>query len=173
MPGSLAKLTQDGQHCLGGGMNRPQAQAVLSIVRLALSALIAIAFALASCGAQAQSTGTPTGATPQSAQPRADEPPQSAAQHSPAAPGDDLAQMRTDLSRMESLLGNMSSEIEFLHDQNLQILLRTNAQMWTTLIRDLRRQVDREQQQRGRMGQPEGDSGVPGPPSNQGGRAGL
>jgi len=56
--------------------------------------------------------------------------------------------MRTDLDRMESLLGNMSSEIEFLRDQNLQILLRSNAQMWTTLIRDLRRQVDREQRDR-------------------------
>ena len=54
-------------------------------------------------------------------------------------PSDDVAQMRTDLDRMESLLGNMSSEIEFLRDQNLQILLRTNAQMWTMLIRDLRR----------------------------------
>ncbi len=51
---------------------------------------------------------------------------------------------------MESLLGNMSSEIEFLHDQNLQILLRTNAQMWTILIRDLRRQVDREERARDR-----------------------
>jgi len=153
-------------------MNRPQARTILSIVRLALSALTAIAFALASCGAQAQPTGTPTGATPQSAQPQAGAPPQSAAQHPPVAPGDDLAQMRTDLNRMESLLGNMSSEIEFLHDQNLQILLRTNAQMWTTLIRDLRRQVDREEQQRGHMEQPEGNSGVPGPP-NQGGRAGL
>ena len=42
---------------------------------------------------------------------------------------------------MESLNMNMSSEIEFLHDQNLQILLRTNSQMWTILIRDLRRQL--------------------------------
>ena len=64
-----------------------------------------------------------------------------------AAPGDDLAQMRLDLSRMESLNNNMSAEIEFLHDQNLQILLRTNAQMWTMLIRDLRQQIDREERQ--------------------------
>jgi hypothetical protein len=56
--------------------------------------------------------------------------------------------MRTDLNRMESLLGNMSTEIEFLRDQNLQILLRTNAQMWTMLIRDLKQQVDREERQR-------------------------
>jgi len=61
---------------------------------------------------------------------------------------DDLAQMRDDLSRMESLNLNMSSEIEFLRDQNLQILLRTNSQLWTLLIRDLRRQIDREEQRR-------------------------
>jgi hypothetical protein len=75
--------------------------------------------------------------------------PEPQSQASTAASGDDLAQMRTDLDRMESLLGNMSSEIEFLHDQNLQILLRTNAQLWTMLIRDLRRQVAREEQGRG------------------------
>jgi len=55
--------------------------------------------------------------------------------------------MRIDLDRMEGLLGNMSTEIEFLRDQNLQILLRTNAQMWRMLISDLRRQVDREERQ--------------------------
>jgi hypothetical protein len=47
---------------------------------------------------------------------------------------------------MESLNMNMSSEIEFLRDQNLQILLRTNSQMWTILIRDLRRQIQLEEQ---------------------------
>ena len=78
----------------------------------------------------AQATATPSGAlTPV---------PQS--QASAAPPADDLAQMRNDLNQMDSLLGNMSSEIEFLHDQNLQILLRTNARMWTILIRDLRQQ---------------------------------
>ena len=67
-----------------------------------------------------------------------------------AAPGasDELTQMRDDLNRLESLNLNMSSEIEFLRDQNLQILLRTNSQMWTVLIRDLRRQIDREEQRR-------------------------
>ena len=62
--------------------------------------------------------------------------------------GDPMIQMRDDLNRLESLNQNMSSEIEFLHDQNLQILLRTNSQMWTVLIRDLRRQLDREEQSR-------------------------
>jgi hypothetical protein len=54
--------------------------------------------------------------------------------------------MRTDLNHMESLLNNMSSEITFLRDQNLQILLNSNARMWTILIRDLRLQIDREEQ---------------------------
>ena len=71
--------------------------------------------------------------------------------------------MRTDLNQMDGLLNNMSSEIEFLHDQNLQILLRSNAQMWIILIRDLRRQVDREEQQRSRGMQPESGSAAPKP----------
>ena len=75
-------------------------------------------------------------------------PPAQPAQVSPPAsssPDAELAQMRNDLNLMESMNNNMSSEIEFLRDQNLQILLRTNARMWTTLIRDLRQQLDREE----------------------------
>ena len=53
--------------------------------------------------------------------------------------------MRSDLNQMESLMNNMSSEINFLRDQNLQILLNTNVRMWTILIRDLRQQLDDEQ----------------------------
>jgi len=75
--------------------------------------------------------------------------PESSAQQAPGQAGDPLAQMRDDLNRLESLNLNMSSEIEFLRDQNLQILLRTNSQMWTVLIRDLRRQVEQEEQRRG------------------------
>jgi hypothetical protein len=62
-----------------------------------------------------------------------------------AAPTDRIAQMRADLNQMESLMGNMQSEINFLRDQNLQILLNTNVRMWTILIRDLRRQLDDEE----------------------------
>jgi hypothetical protein len=61
------------------------------------------------------------------------------------APTDRIAQMRADLNQMESLMGNMQSEINFLRDQNLQILLNTNVRMWTILIRDLRRQLDEEE----------------------------
>jgi hypothetical protein len=75
-------------------------------------------------------------------------PPASAQTPAPQAM-DELTQMRDDLNKLESLNLNMSSEIEFLHDQNLQILLRTNSQMWTVLIRDMRRQIEREEQRRG------------------------
>lgn len=121
-------------------MYRPRVIDFTLIARLLLAVTVFIAL---SSKSPAQSAGTSPNATPQSAQSQAVSP-QSAA----ASPSDDLAQMRTDLDRMESLLGNMSSEIEFLRDQNLQILLRTNAQMWIILIRDLRRQVDREERRR-------------------------
>ncbi len=74
---------------------------------------------------------------------------QSTMQPSPGEAGDDLAQMRLDLDHMESLLNNMSGEITFLRDQNLQILLNSNARMWRILIRDLRLQINREEQRRG------------------------
>jgi hypothetical protein len=90
-------------------------------------------------------SGSKTGTSEQQPQP-----PLTAAQPqvptAPSQPRDDLSQMRDDLNRMESLNMNMSSEIEFLHDQNLQILLRTNSQMWTVLIRDMRRQLEQEEQ---------------------------
>ncbi|HLI62101.1 MAG TPA: hypothetical protein VKV05_01790 [Terriglobales bacterium] len=88
--------------------------------------------------------------------PRAAGPPESATggrgqsigRPAPAAPDDELAQMRDDLNKLESLNLNMSSEIEFLSNQNLQILLRTNVQMWRIVIGDLRRQIEREEQRR-------------------------
>lgn len=82
-------------------------------------------------------------ATPAVASPAATSTAQPAAQST-----NPYAQLRDDLNKLDSLNMNMSSEIEFLHDQNLQILLRTNSQMWTLLIRDLRRQVEATEQQR-------------------------
>ncbi len=114
------------------------------VARVVLTAMILLT--LTTKATWAQSPSPQPRPTDQSAQAGALSQP--AAQTAPAAPDGDLAQMRTDLDRMESLLGNMSSEIEFLRDQNLQILLRTNAQMWIILIRDLRRQVDREERRR-------------------------
>lgn len=73
---------------------------------------------------------------------------QSSAQQPTAGTGDELARMRDDLNKLESLNMNMTSEILFLRDQNLQILLRTNSQMWTILIRDMRQQIEREEQRR-------------------------
>jgi hypothetical protein len=78
---------------------------------------------------------------PASPSAHAQQPPSTA----PAPAGDRIAQMRADLNQMESLMGNMQSEINFLRDQNLQILLNTNVRMWTILIRDLRRQLDDEE----------------------------
>jgi hypothetical protein len=67
---------------------------------------------------------------------------------SAAPPADRVQQMRSDLNQMESLMNNMQSEINFLRDQNLQILLNTNVRMWTILIRDLRMQLNDEEQRR-------------------------
>lgn len=134
-------------------MNRLRANPGIHVTPLALAVMVFMALAISR--GEAQSADAPAAA--QSAQSQTATP-----QAAPANPGDDLAQMRTDLDRMESLLGNMSSEIEFLRDQNLQIQLRTNAQMWTMLIRDLRRQVDREEKQRSYYGiHPAGDSAAP------------
>ncbi len=70
------------------------------------------------------------------------------------------AQMRADLNQMESLLNNMSSEVTFLRDQNLQILLNTNVRMWTILIRDLRLQLDQqEKREQTSQGKPKGEVG--------------
>jgi hypothetical protein len=96
----------------------------------------------------AQSAGGQPRLSTQNEQDQADAAGQSAMRPSSGEAGDDLAQMRSDLNHMESLLNNMSSEITFLRDQNLQILLNTNARMWTILIRDLRLQIDREEERR-------------------------
>jgi len=81
-------------------------------------------------------------------------PPGSSVPQASAQPGDEFTQLRNDLNRLESLNLNMSAEIEFLRDQNLQILLRTNSQMWTVVIQDMRRQLEREEQRRGMPPQP-------------------
>ena len=106
------------------------------MLKLVCIAILLSATALAQSGG---STGTASPAAPAAAQSVPSSSPQ---------PADDLAQMQQDLNRLDGLLNNMSAEIEFLHDQNLQILLRTNSQMWTILIRDMRTRLAREQQHR-------------------------
>jgi TolA-binding protein len=96
--------------------------------------LLLTCFFLGTQSAAAQQTRSP--ASNQAAPPAA------------APPSDRIQQMRADLNQMESLMNNMQSEINFLRDQNLQILLNTNVRMWTILIRDLRRQLDDEEQRR-------------------------
>jgi hypothetical protein len=142
-------------------MIRPRTKSRVRISGTALLALTLMAFLLIACNLRAQSVSTTPGVTAQSAQDQTGVSSQPSAVRPPATPSDDLAQMRIDLDRMESLLGNMSSEIEFLRDQNLQILLRTNAQMWRILIRDLRGQIDREKQRRSPMPQPESGPTTP------------
>jgi len=127
----------------------PPAHSSIHVGRLILVTVTALSMAPTSAVTWARSANPQLVATVASSQPEAGSSSQSAAQQAPTAPDGDMAQMRVDLDRMESLLGNMSSEIEFLRDQNLQILLRTNAQMWRILISDLRRQVDRQERQRG------------------------
>jgi hypothetical protein len=110
------------------------------VVRLIMMLRQMLAIVLLSCTLAAQ---TSTGQQAEGTQTTAATPAQS-----PTTQDNGLAQMRDDLNKMESLNLNMSSETEFLRDQNLQILLRTNSQMWTILIRDLRRQLEREEQER-------------------------
>jgi hypothetical protein len=147
--GNIAAACQAGGEAVsiasGGDMkDHPQAHSGTYVARLVLT-ITFLSLTVTAPQTLAQSADAPPRAAAGSVQPQASQTPQSGAQQQPATPDSDLAQMRTDLDRMDSLLGNMSSEIEFLRDQNLQILLRTNAQMWRMLISDLRRQVDREE----------------------------
>jgi len=103
---------------------------------------------LLSSALRAQSSSDQRGAGNQASNHAASGPAQTSVEQPTAAANDELARMRDDLNKLESLNLNMSSEIEFLRDQNLQILLRTNSQMWTILIRDMRQQIDREERRR-------------------------
>ena len=70
-----------------------------------------------------------------------------AAPATPSQPADPAQQMQLDLDRMESLVNNMAAQVSFVRDTNMSILLNTNVQLWSVLIRDLRLQM--QQQQRG------------------------
>lgn len=111
--------------------------------------LLTMIFALLAQSSLAQ-RGTPTRQTDANASAT-----QSPDRQASPAGNDALAQMRDDLNKLDSLNTNMSAEIEFLRDQNLQILLRTNVQMWRIMIQDLRRQVEQEEQRRAAPVKPE------------------
>ena len=66
---------------------------------------------------------------------------------SSAPPVDAARRMELDLNQMESLLNNMAAQVSFIRDTNMSILLNTNVQLWSVLIRDLRLQL--QEQQRG------------------------
>jgi hypothetical protein len=65
-----------------------------------------------------------------------------------SAPGlrpDPAHQMQMDLDQMESLVNNMAAQVSFIRDTNMSILLNTNVQLWSVLIRDLRLQLEEQQ----------------------------
>ncbi len=61
---------------------------------------------------------------------------------------DPAQQMQLDLNQMESLLNNMSAQVNFIHDTNMSILLNTNVRLWSVLLRDLRLQLQEQQRER-------------------------
>jgi len=111
----------------------------------------------------AQDSSSQRGTGNQASNPAANGPAPVSGQQPIAPAGDELARMRDDLNKLESLNMNMTSEILFLRDQNLQILLRTNSQMWTMLIRDMREQIAREEQRRAAPPQPAKAAAKPSP----------
>ena len=111
----------------------------------------------------AQDSSSQRGTGNQASNPAANGPAPVSGQQPIAPAGDELARMRDDLNKLESLNMNMTSEILFLRDQNLQILLRTNSQMWTILIRDMREQIAREEQRRAAPPQPAKAAAKPSP----------
>jgi len=111
----------------------------------------------------AQDSSSQRGTGNQASNPAANGPAPVSGQQPIAPAGDELARMRDDLNKLESLNMNMTSEILFLRDQNLQILLRTNPQMWTMLIRDMREQIAREEQRRAAPPQPAKAAAKPSP----------
>jgi hypothetical protein len=111
----------------------------------------------------AQDSSSQRGTGNQASNPAANGPAPVSGQQPIAPASDELARMRDDLNKLESLNMNMTSEILFLRDQNLQILLRTNSQMWTMLIRDMREQIAREEQRRAAPPQPAKAAAKPSP----------
>ena len=63
----------------------------------------------------------------------------------PAVQPDPAKQMQLDLDQMDSLVNNMATQVSFIRDTNMSILLNTNVRLWTVLIRDLRLQMQEQQ----------------------------
>jgi hypothetical protein len=80
---------------------------------------------------------------PQQSSPQQD--PAQAATVNPSPTPDPAHQMQLDLDQMESLLNNMTAQVNFIRDTNMSILLQTNARLWSVLIRDLRMQLQEQQ----------------------------
>ena len=91
-------------------------------------------------------SGQTTGRNPQ--QPSPQQNPAPAATATASSP-DPARQMQLDLDQMESLLNNMSAQVNFIRDTNMSILLQTNVRLWSVLIRDLRMQMQEQQRHSG------------------------
>ena len=72
-----------------------------------------------------------------------------ALQATPAASGDSAERMRAELNQLEGMLNNMATEVGLIRDPNLQMLLTTNVQMWSTLIHNMRLQLNEMEGRRG------------------------
>ena len=102
-----------------------------------MSRILMIVFAtVVSCAAAAQN------ATPQA---QSSPTPQLGAPGSSAPRVDPARQVQLDLDQMESLLNNMAAQVSFIRDTNMSILLNTNVQLWSVLIRDMRMQLQQQQ----------------------------
>lgn len=66
-----------------------------------------------------------------------------------ATSGDSVQRMQTELNQLEGMLNNMATEVGLVRDTNLQILLTTNVQMWSTLIHNMRLQLNEIERRRG------------------------
>ena len=108
-----------------------------------MSKMTRIAIILLVMGAVAIAQSTEQSPQPSSA-PKAASPEASV----PAARPDPGHQMQLDLDQMESLLNNMTAQVNFIRDTNMSILLQTNVRLWSVLIRDLRMQLDAQQRER-------------------------
>lgn len=124
-----------------------------------MSRFFVIVIAMLMAGAAAAQTA---GQTPQSAPPQT--PAGAATQAPPQLPAggmtqqqplDSTRQMRLDLDQMDSLLNNMSAQVNFIRDTNMSILLNTNVRLWSVLIRDMRMQLQEQERAPKNTGSPQ------------------
>jgi hypothetical protein len=73
-------------------------------------------------------------------------------QEAPATERPDATQqMQLDLDQMDSLVNNMATQVSFIQNTNMSILLNSNVRLWTILLRDLRLQLEQQKRAAGRQ----------------------